>query len=84
MDAAQADGGWGAAYAGQGSATMPADLETAITANPAAQAMLDMLSSTNRYALIYRVNDVKRAVTWDEKIARFVAMLERGETPYPQ
>ena len=35
VDAAQADGRWSAAYAGQGSATMPADLEAAISANPA-------------------------------------------------
>ena len=44
----------------------------------------DTLSSTNRYALIYRVNAVKGAVTRAKKIAQFVAMLERGETPYPQ
>ncbi len=84
VDAARADGRWSAAYAGQGTATMPADLEAAISANPAAKAMLDTLSSTNRYALIYRVNTVKGAVTRAKKIARFVAMLERGETPYPQ
>ena len=84
VDAAQADGRWDAAYAGQGSATLPADLEAAITANPAAEAMLGTLSSTNRYALIYRVNAVKGVATRAKKIAQFVAMLESGETPYPQ
>ncbi len=84
VDAAKADGRWDGAYAGQGSATMPDDLATAIAANPAAEAMLGTLSSTNRYALIYRVNAVKGAVTRADKIARFVEMLERGATPYPQ
>ncbi len=84
VDAAQADGRWDAAYAGQASATMPPDLEAAIQANPAAEAMLGTLSSTNRYALIYRVNAVKGVATRARKIAQFVAMLESGETPYPQ
>lgn len=84
VEAAQADGRWDSAYAGQASATMPEDLEVAISANPAARAMLERLSSTNRYALIYRVNAVKAAATRARKIAQFVAMLERGETPYPQ
>ncbi|MGZ4516611.1 MAG: YdeI/OmpD-associated family protein [Mycobacteriaceae bacterium] len=83
-DAAKADGRWDKAYAGQGSATMPADLSAAIAANPAAAAMLETLSSTNRYALIYRVNAVKRAETRARKIAQFVEMLARGETVYPQ
>jgi uncharacterized protein YdeI (YjbR/CyaY-like superfamily) len=49
-----------------------------------AAAMLETLSSTNRYALIYRVNAVKRAETRARKIAQFVEMLARGETVYPQ
>ncbi len=84
VDAAKADGRWDAAYAGQGSATMPQDLAAAISASPTAQATLDTLSSTNRYALIYRVDAVKKATTRERKIAQFVEMLERGETPYPQ
>lgn len=63
---------------------MPEDLTAAIAANPAAAAMLETLSSTNRYALIYRVNAVKRAETRARKIAQFVEMLARGETVYPQ
>ncbi len=82
--AAKADGRWDKAYAGAANATMPPDLEAAIAANPAAAAMLGTLSSTNRYALIYRVNAVKRAETRAAKIARFVGMLSRGETIYPQ
>ena len=53
-------------------------------ADPAAQAMYDVLTKTNRFALIHRVNAVKRAQTRERKIGEFVAMLARHETIYPQ
>jgi uncharacterized protein YdeI (YjbR/CyaY-like superfamily) len=84
VDAAKADGRWEDAYAGPASATMPDDLAAAIAASPAATKMLETLSSTNRFALIYRLSSVKRAATRESKIAQFVQMLERGETLYPQ
>jgi uncharacterized protein YdeI (YjbR/CyaY-like superfamily) len=84
VDAAKADGRWEAAYSGQSSAEVPEDLAAAIAAVPEAQAMFDVLSSVNRYALIYRTNSVKQASTRARKIAGFVEMLARGETPYPQ
>lgn len=84
VDAAKADGRWEAAYSGQATAEVPADLAAAIAAVPAAQAMFDVLTSVNRYALIYRTNSVKQAATRARKIAGFVEMLARGETPYPQ
>jgi uncharacterized protein YdeI (YjbR/CyaY-like superfamily) len=82
--AAQADGRWDAAYAGPATAELPDDLAAAIAAQPAAQAMLEILSSTNRYSLIYRVNEAKRVDTRARRIAQFVEMLARGETPHPQ
>ncbi|KRE53115.1 hypothetical protein ASG92_06065 [Arthrobacter sp. Soil736] len=84
VDAAKADGRWEAAYSGQASADVPADLAAAIAAVPEAQTMFDVLTSVNRYALIYRTNSVKQASTRERKIAGFVEMLARGETPYPQ
>jgi uncharacterized protein YdeI (YjbR/CyaY-like superfamily) len=82
--AAKADGRWEAAYEGQAAAEVPEDLAAAIAADPAAQAMFDVLTSVNRYARIYRTNSVKQASTRARKIAGFVEMLARGETPYPQ
>jgi uncharacterized protein YdeI (YjbR/CyaY-like superfamily) len=84
VEAAKADGRWDAAYAGPATAEVPADLAAAIAADPAAQAMFDVLTSSNRFALIHRLNAVKRAETRTRKIGEFVAMLARGETPYPQ
>jgi uncharacterized protein YdeI (YjbR/CyaY-like superfamily) len=46
--------------------------------------MYDVLTKANRFALIYRVNAVKRAQTRERKIDECVAMLARHETIYPQ
>jgi uncharacterized protein YdeI (YjbR/CyaY-like superfamily) len=84
VEAAKADGRWQAAYAPQSEAEMPAALVAAIAANPAAQAMFDVLTKSNRYALIHRLGSLKRAETRERKIGEFVAMLARHETIYPQ
>jgi uncharacterized protein YdeI (YjbR/CyaY-like superfamily) len=84
VEAAKADGRWAAAYAPPSEAEVPADLLAAIAADPAAQAMFDVLTKTNRFSLIHRVNAVKRAETRERKIGEFVAMLARHETIHPQ
>ena len=84
VEAAKADGRWDAAYAAQSEAEVPADLAAAVAADPAAQAMFDVLTKANRFALIYRVGAMKRPATRERKIAEFVAMLARHETPHPQ
>jgi uncharacterized protein YdeI (YjbR/CyaY-like superfamily) len=84
VEAAKADGRWEVAYAAQSEAEVPADLAAAVAADPAAQAMFDVLTKTNRFALIYRLGAVKRPATRERKIAEFVAMLARQETPHSQ
>jgi uncharacterized protein YdeI (YjbR/CyaY-like superfamily) len=84
VEAAKADGRWAAAYAPSSEAEVPEDLLAAIAAEPAAQAMFDVLTKTNRYAFVHRLNSVKQARTRERKIVEFVAMLARHETFYPQ
>jgi uncharacterized protein YdeI (YjbR/CyaY-like superfamily) len=81
---AQADGRWDAAYAGQAAIEIPADLAAALRAEPRAQAMFDVLTSQNRYAILLRTSNAKQAATRVRRIEQFVAMLARGETIYPQ
>ncbi|HVA19999.1 MAG TPA: YdeI/OmpD-associated family protein [Solirubrobacteraceae bacterium] len=82
--AAKADGRWEAAYAGQASIEVPEDLAAALDAEPKARAMFELLSSQNRYAILYRTTSAKRADTRTRRIEQFVAMLARGETIHPQ
>jgi len=84
VDAAKADGRWTAAYAPPSESEAPDDLLAAIAAVPAAQAMFDVLTKTNRFALISRVNAAKRMQTRERRIGEFVTMLARHETIYPQ
>jgi uncharacterized protein YdeI (YjbR/CyaY-like superfamily) len=84
VEAAKADGRWEVAYAGPATAEEPADLLAAVAKEPKAQAMYDVLTKGNRYSLIYRVNEAKRAETRARRIEQFVAMLAKGETFHPQ
>jgi uncharacterized protein YdeI (YjbR/CyaY-like superfamily) len=84
VEAAKEDGRWAAAYAPPSEAEVPADLMAAIVADSAARAMFEVLTKANRFALIHRLNSVKRAQTRERKIGEFVAMLARHETIYPQ
>ena len=83
VDRAKADGRWDAAYAPQGRAEVPADLQTALDANPAALTLFNELGATNRYALIVRTHNTRRPEARAACIAKFVAMLACGETIYP-
>ena len=80
IEAAKADGRWEAAYSPASTATVPADLQTALDENPGAAAFFATLTGANRYAILYRIGAVKRPETRARKIAGFIAMLERHET----
>jgi uncharacterized protein YdeI (YjbR/CyaY-like superfamily) len=82
-EAAQADGRWAAAYEGQRTIEVPDDLRRELDARPEAAAFFATLSSQNRYAILYRLQDAKRPETRARRLATFVAMLEAGETIHP-
>ena len=84
VERARADGRWQAAYSGQATISVPADLAAALGAQPKAAAMFDSLTSQNRYAVLYRIDTAKKAETRARRIEQFVAMLARGETIHPQ
>ena len=84
VDRAKADGRWDAAYAGSKTIEVPEEFTAALEANPAAAAFFPQLSSQNRYAILFRLANVKRAETKTRNVKKFVDMLARGETIYPQ
>lgn len=81
---AQEDGRWAAAYDGQTWAEVPEDLAGALAATPEAAAMFEVLTSQNRYSVLYRIGSAKRPETRAKRIEDLVAMLARGETIHPQ
>ena len=80
IEAAKGDGWLEGAYAPASRTEVPIDLQKALDNNPKAFAFFETLNSRNRYAILYRIGNVKKAETRARKIAEFVAMLERGET----
>ena len=84
VEAAKRDGRWDRAYASSREMELPDDLAAAIKADPAASAMLGKLTAQNRYALAFRLHNLKTAAARERKIGQFVAMLREGKTIYPQ
>jgi uncharacterized protein YdeI (YjbR/CyaY-like superfamily) len=78
--AAKADGRWAAAYHSQRTAEVPADLQAALEANPAAKSFFATISSANRYAILFRVTEAKRPETRQRRIEQFVQMLAEHRT----
>jgi uncharacterized protein YdeI (YjbR/CyaY-like superfamily) len=84
LERARADGRSEAAYSGSATIEVPPDLEVALAAEPGAHEMFGRLSRRNRYAILYRIGNAKRAETRERRIKQFVEMLTRGETLHPQ
>lgn len=84
VEAAKVDGRWDRAYGSGNGMKIPDDLQAAIDAEPAARAMLAKLSAQNRFALAFRIHNIKTEAGRIKKIAAFVEMLKRGETIHPQ
>lgn len=80
IETAKSDGRWDRAYAPASGAEAPPDLAAALDASAKAAAFFATLTGANRYAILYRIDAVKRPEARARKIAQFVAMLERGET----
>ena len=79
VERARSDGRWESAYEGQKSIAVPDDLQRELDARPKAKAFFAALSSQNRYAILYRLQDAKKPETRARRLAKFVAMLEAGE-----
>jgi uncharacterized protein YdeI (YjbR/CyaY-like superfamily) len=79
IERARTDGRWDAAYAGQRTAAVPDDLQRELDRDPQAAAAFSELDAHNRYAIIWRINDAKRAETRAGRVAKYLDMLRRGE-----
>ncbi len=84
VERARADGRWQRAYAGAASAQVPEDLAAALEASPVAAAAFAGLDAANRYAVLHRTATAPSASARAARIGRLVAMLERGDVPYPR
>jgi len=79
IKAARSDGRWARAYDGARTSTVPDDLTAALDALPRAKAFFETISSSNRYAVLWRIQTAVKPETRARRIAQFVQMLARGE-----
>jgi uncharacterized protein YdeI (YjbR/CyaY-like superfamily) len=81
IEQAKANGRWDAAYQPPSNKALPPDLERALKESPKAASFFKSLNGQNRYAILFRLQTAK-AETRAKRLAKFVGMLERGETLY--
>ena len=79
IENAKKNGRWDAAYDSPSRATVPSDFQAALDGNARAKAFFEILDRANRYAVLWRIQTVKKAETRARKIREFIGMLERGE-----
>ena len=84
IERAKKDGRWDAAYAPQSTAQVPDDLRAALAKSKKAKSFFETLDSANRFAILYRIHDAKKAETRAARIEKYVAMLIEGKTIHPQ
>ena len=83
IERARQDGRWEAAYDSHSTATVPSDFQAALDNNAEARAFFASLNSTNRYAILFRIQTAKKAETRAKRIQEFIGMLERHEKLHP-
>jgi uncharacterized protein YdeI (YjbR/CyaY-like superfamily) len=79
IENAKENGRWDTAYDSPSGSAVPDDFQAALDANPQAAAFFKQLDRANRYAVLWRIQTVKKAATRTRKIEHFIAMLERRE-----
>lgn len=82
IEAARADGRWSAAYPPQSRITVPDDLRAALDSRPAAAEVFATLKGPSRYAILYRLHDVRDPARRAAAIEKWMTKLERGEAAY--
>lgn len=79
IDRAKADGRWDAAYR-QRDGDIPPELQAALDADPKVAAAFAAQSAQNRFAMSFRIGNLKRPETRAARVAEYIQMLQRGET----
>lgn len=84
VELAKADGRWDRAYGNGQAMAIPADLVAALKGHAKGLKTLAGLSAQNRFAIAFRLHNLKTEAGRQRKLAAFVQMLKDGETIYPQ
>jgi len=84
VELAKADGRWDRAYGGSKEMEIPAALVAALKGHRKALQTLAGLSAQNRFAIAFRLHNLKTEAGRTRKLAALVQMLKDGKTIFPQ
>ena len=79
IEHAKKNGRWDSAYDSPSRASVPADFAAALGDHPRAKEFFENLDRANRYAILFRIQNVEKAETRARKIKQFIEMLECHE-----
>ena len=79
IEHAKTNGRWDSAYDSPSRASIPEDFAAALGGHPRAKEFFENLDRANRYAILFRIQNVKKAETRARKIKQFIEMLECHE-----
>ena len=82
IETAKKDGRWEKAYDSQKNISVPEDLQVELDNNKKAKAVFATLNGVNRYAILFRIHNAKKAETRAKRIKQFIQMLEKNEKIY--
>jgi uncharacterized protein YdeI (YjbR/CyaY-like superfamily) len=82
VERARADGRWDAAYDSFRDIEVPEDLQEQLDKNPVAREFFGTLTKSNRYAILYQIEDAKRPETRARRVAKFITLLNERKGPY--
>ena len=82
IELAKQDGRWDAAYESQKNISVPDDFQSVLDKNKKAKDFFATLNSVNRYAILFRIHNAKKAETRVKRIQQFIEMLEKKEKIY--
>ncbi len=75
VERAKADGRWERAYAGSATAELPPELSAQFEREPALRDTFEALNASERYSIIWRINDAKRPETRERRVAKYLDAL---------
>jgi uncharacterized protein YdeI (YjbR/CyaY-like superfamily) len=82
IEEAKRNGRWDSAYASPKNIVVPEDFQVALNKVRKASAFFRKLDSQNRYAILFRLAQIKREDTRKRKIDEYVKMLAEGRKIY--
>ena len=83
VEQAKDDGRWAGAYEGQSKMAIPEDFQKALDGSPKAKQFYETLTSSNKYAILFRLHHTKRAEARKANIKKYIRMLEDGQKFHP-